>query len=113
VLLVATGGTYVEEALPPDDDGKPPRLTLDRELFGVPVDVRTGQRATANITPVRTPLRTGLTPALYGLPTGLDALINASRYLHAFFHEVHLTDVRETRRKSPGRSPGRPKPRKR
>jgi len=52
---------------------------------------------------------------VYGV-FGLDALINASRYLHAFFHEVHLTDVRETRRKRSrrvGRSPGRPKPRKR
>ena len=52
VLLVATGGSYVEEALPPGDDGKPRRLTLDRELLGVALDVRTGQPATANITPI-------------------------------------------------------------
>ena len=40
----------------------------------------------------------GWTP-IYGV-FGLDALINAARYAHAFFHEMHLTDVRETRRRS-------------
>src|SRR5262245_19306248 len=52
VLLVAAGGTYADEALSPGDDGEPRRLTLDRELLGVALDVQTGQPATANITPI-------------------------------------------------------------
>ncbi len=52
ILLVATGGSYAEEALPLDDDSKPRRLTLDRELLGVALDVHTGQPATANLTPI-------------------------------------------------------------
>jgi hypothetical protein len=35
---------------------------------------------------------------MYGM-FGLDALINAARYAHAFFHDVELRDIRETRRK--------------
>ena len=53
VLLVATGGSYVEEALPPEDDGRPRRLTLDRELLDAGLDVRTGPPATANSIPSR------------------------------------------------------------
>jgi hypothetical protein len=52
VLLVATGGTYAEEALPLDDQGNPRRLALDRDFLGVALDVQTGQPATANITPI-------------------------------------------------------------
>jgi hypothetical protein len=51
VLLIATGGSYADEDLPPADDGKSPRLALDRELLGVALDVQTGQPATANVTP--------------------------------------------------------------
>jgi hypothetical protein len=85
VLLVATGGTYAEEALPPDEDGKSPRLTLDREFLGVALDVRTGQPATANVTPVS---HWAVHVARFHASRGMDghsALVDAFAHLNTHF----------------------------
>jgi hypothetical protein len=52
VLLVASGGSYSEEALAPGDDGEPKRLDLDVDFVGLAIGYRTGQTLMANITPV-------------------------------------------------------------
>jgi hypothetical protein len=85
VLLVATGGTYAEEALPPDDEGKSPRLTLDRELLGVAIDVRTGQPAVANVTPAsHWAVHLARFHAAHGVE-GHSALVDAFAHLNAHF----------------------------
>ena len=50
LLLVARGGTYVEEALASADGGQPTRLTVDVDFVGLAMDYRAGQPASANIT---------------------------------------------------------------
>jgi hypothetical protein len=52
LILVATGGTYVEEALPRTTDNEPKRLSVDVDFVGLAIDYRTNQPATANITPI-------------------------------------------------------------
>ena len=52
VLLVVRGGTYLEEALALPDGGQPPRLMVDVDFVGLVMDYRTGQPATANLTPI-------------------------------------------------------------
>ena len=53
VLLVATGGNYVEEALAAGDGGPPsPSVALNVEFMGLLLGYEPGQPATANITPV-------------------------------------------------------------
>ena len=88
ILLAATGGTYPEEALPPGDDGKSRQLTLDRELLGATLDVRTGQPATANITPVsHLAVHLARFHAKHG-EDGHPALVEASTHLNAHFGNV-------------------------
>jgi len=52
VLLVASGGSYPEEALALGDDGEPKRLDLDVDFVGLAMGYRTGQPTIANSTPV-------------------------------------------------------------
>jgi hypothetical protein len=53
VLLAATGGSYVEEALAAGDGGPPsPSVALNVEFMGLLLGYQPGQPATANITPV-------------------------------------------------------------
>ncbi len=53
VLLVATGGSYSEEALAGGDGGAPsPSVALNVEFVGLLLGYSPGQLATANITPV-------------------------------------------------------------
>ena len=52
VLLVVRGGSYIEDSLSPANGGQPRRLTVDIDFIGPAMDYRTGQPATANITPI-------------------------------------------------------------
>jgi hypothetical protein len=53
VLLVATGGSYVEEALAAGDGGPPsPSVALNVEFMGLLLGYEPGQPVTGNITPV-------------------------------------------------------------
>lgn len=52
VLLVATGGTYAEEALAGGDGGPSPLVTLNVDFIGILLGYQPGQMARADITPV-------------------------------------------------------------
>jgi hypothetical protein len=52
IVLVATGGSYIEEAVAGNQDGEPARLSLDVEFLGLAMDYRTDEPTTADITPV-------------------------------------------------------------